>query len=144
MYLRVFRRAASVNPKDAFIRVANRFLDAARASLAAGLREVSGFCSYHAFESIGGAVCAVRNRVYSQRSHRKKLNQFLSASNAFQFSHAVARVNILLASVRNNCLYPEPLPNGTMRLPEHTITDADAQLLVNRVAGIIGTIVRQI
>jgi hypothetical protein len=133
-----------MDPKSAYIQVAFRYMNGAQVTLRDHLSEVSGFCSYHAFESIGGAVCFVRNRAYSQRSHTKKINQFMSASHAFAFSHSVSRVAILLASVRNECLYPEYLPDGSMELPEQKLSVTDASILFQRVGGVISSITKQI
>lgn len=133
-----------MNSKDGFVRVAIRYLSASQAALAANIREASAFCAYHAFESVGGAVCSVRNRKYSVRSHRKKMNQFQAASNAFPFSHAVARVVVLVASVRNEALYPELLPDGSVTLPESTFSQTEAATLLHRVRGVVLSIISQI
>ncbi len=132
-----------MNPKDAYLQIANRSLDAADASLNAGVQEAAGFNTYHAFESLGGAVCYVRGRHYP-RSHIKKMNQFVAASSRFAFRFSVGHLVITLSSLRNDCLYPKEQSDGSMEIPENVISSADARDLINRVRGILGRIIRQI
>ena len=133
-----------MNPVDAYVRVAQRSVKAARVSQASSLHESSGFYAYHAFESIGGAVCHHRGRGFTAKSHPKKINQFVSASKSYSFFHAVARVSIILSSVRNRCLYPEQRPDGSMELPENWISAAQAQDMTRRVNGVIGSVLREV
>ncbi len=126
--------------KKGYLRISRRSLVAATETLRANIQEAIGFYSYHAFESLGGAVCHHHGRSYSNQSHRKKINQFVAASNSYRFGLTVAYLAIVLSSVRNECLYPQEGPDGSVILPEHAIPITHAKRLLSGVRGIYRSI----
>jgi len=127
-----------MNEKEAYLKIAERTLDSSEKLINEGLQETSGFYTYHAFESLGGALCAHFNREYPQ-GHDKKINQFIATSSKVdnQFKRAVSEVATILQSFgRNNFLYPDRQPNGSIQLPQDKLTKTDAQDMLRRVKGI--------
>jgi|HubBroStandDraft_2_1064218.scaffolds.fasta_scaffold285257_3 hypothetical protein len=59
---------------DAYTEIAERSMQASEAALSEGLQESSGFLVYHAFESIGGALCYAKNRSYALTPNHMKRN----------------------------------------------------------------------
>lgn len=111
--------------KDAYLEVAERSLKSAESALSVDIHETGTFLSYHAFESIGGALCASAKEPYP-RGHRKKINAFVSVSSRGALRKAigydVAMVAILVSSLRNQCLYPHMDAGGTVTAPSVTLT----------------------
>src|SRR5690606_15672624 len=103
--------------KEIYIEIAERFIQSCQGHLDNGLniQEVIGFKTYHAFESIGGAVnCHLGFNV--PRVHEKKLTSFVTnyRNNTFASVNpaTLATLAILLNSMRNKYLYPEKIPTG--------------------------------
>jgi hypothetical protein len=133
-----------MDEKQAYFRVAERSIEASSELVIKNHQESSAFFSYHAFESLGGAVCSHVNVVYSM-SHRAKINQFLTASKQIGIERGVNRVSIIMASIdRNMCLYPKKELNNYHSLPENRLSVADAKDLNKRVKGVSKIIQRAI
>ncbi len=133
-----------MDEKDAYLRVAERSIDASAKLADQAHQEASAFYSYHAFESLGGAVCSHVGVTYSM-SHRAKINQFLAASKRVGIEHGVKRVSIIIASIdRNMCLYPKKEAGNTFTLPEARILATDAKDLNRRVKGVSKVVNRAI
>lgn len=116
----------------AYLSVATRALDAADAAGGAGVQEQSGFLSYHAFESAGGAYCTKRGGKYPA-SHQKKIKQFVREARSERFAKATAQLAVEVASLRNRLLYPVERLDGSVDVPEAVITRAQADRLRGRV-----------
>ena len=58
--------------KDVFLQVSERSSKAAQSSLDNNVHELAAFLTYHAFESVGGALCESYGITYP-RPHRKKI-----------------------------------------------------------------------
>jgi len=133
--------------RNAYIDITKRSLCAADATLNANIQESVGFHSYHAFESIGGALCSFRMIRYS-RNHVTKMNQFVASSRTINISqrnkNMIAALAIQLSSIRNECLYPKEFPGGTIRLPQHLVTLNQAVNILRRVKYITNLIQRHI
>lgn len=132
----------------AYHRIACRYADAAEAGHLAALQESSGFSSYHAVESLGGALCSSVGADYDKLDHTAKLNQFVAVANRGGLSrkvgYQVATVVSIVASVRNQFLYPYPRPDGSYQLPEEVIDLVDAKNAFKRVRGLIRKVERVI
>ena len=127
-----------MNEVEAYVQIAERTINSSDSLAEQGLQEISAFCSYHAFESMGGAVCS-RLRLSFPRSHNGKMNQFVVASLrvGHRFRHSVSTIAIILNSLgRNNLLYPNPLPDGSFEIPEQRLSVANARDLVRRIRGL--------
>ncbi|MFC1479542.1 hypothetical protein ACFL6F_02995 [Planctomycetota bacterium] len=125
-----------MDEKDAYLRVAERSIDASMKLVDKAHQEASAFYSYHGFESLGGALCSHVGVIYP-KSHRAKINQFLAASKRVGIEHGVKRVSIIIASIdRNMCLYPKKEAGNTFTLPETRISTTDAKDLNRRVKGV--------
>jgi hypothetical protein len=120
----------------AYNEVSNRSLEASDAALLKGLQEYSGFLSYHAFESAGGALCSASQHRYPL-SHTGKLNAFMAAAHKRGKGLPVAILAIQLKSLRNQLLYPEPKLDGTVAEPRDILALSMADKLKKRVAGIV-------
>ena len=129
--------------QENYERIAERALDAAQHLSAASIQESMAFYTYHAFESIGAALISSSSRNIP-RSHRGKLNQFMTIAQARTYRFAVAQLSIQLQNLRNRCLYPIMQPDGTAQQPEEVLTLAQAQRLLQRVRGIITRIRRDL
>jgi len=127
-----------MNESKAYMRIAERSIKSAE-TLCDVIQESSAFCSYHAFESLGGALCRHLGFHYP-KGHIKKLNQFVARASAVdnRFQKSVSLLNIVLVSLdRNKLLYPAPLPDGSVDLPENRLRSSDASDLMKRVRGIM-------
>jgi HEPN domain-containing protein len=127
-----------VNEVKAYIHIAERTINSSKTLANEGIQEISAFCSYHAFESIGGAVCSHLGLNYP-RNHHGKLNQFIVASTKLdhRLTHNVSIIAITLNSLgRNDLLYPNSLPDGSFEIPEQQLTVSNAHDLVRRIRGI--------
>lgn len=122
--------------KDAYLEVCDRSLEAADASSSAGVHEKACFLTYHAFESVGGALAASK-RVKYPSSHSKKINQFVRLTKATPHAHAVGSLAITLSSLRNLALYPREQPDGSASPPSSTISKSIASKLLKRVRGLV-------
>ena len=131
-----------LKPRDAYLVVCDRSLAAAKASSDAAIHENTCFLSYHAFESLGGAMAASRAAAYS-KSHQKKITQFVQLSKTTPHRYAVAKLAIALASLRNLSLYPLEQPDGSARVPSDAISSTAARQLMKRVQG-LATVLRRI
>jgi hypothetical protein len=123
--------------KEAYIVISKRALQVAEVALVAEIYEATGFYAYHAFESMGGALCAAVGEDYSL-GHQKKINQFLAVSNRgrlrHQIGHEVSVVATLLAD-RNELLYPQQVDDQVI-LPNQVLSRVEAKDLLKRVKGI--------
>jgi len=84
--------------------VSQRYIRSAEAALNSGVHESAMFQTYHAFESIGGALAASRGRHYP-RAHAGKINVFTNLSHGRTYGLAVAQLAIQLSSLMNRGLY---------------------------------------
>jgi len=128
-----------MNEKDAYVQITDRTLDSSETLADKSLQETSGFYTYHAFESMGGALCSHFNRTYP-RAHDSKINQFIAVSAQVDqnLRHSVSKVATILDSCgRNNFLYPNPRPDGNFDLPQDKLTKTDAKDMLKRVKGIL-------
>jgi hypothetical protein len=123
--------------RNAYVEVAFRYIRSATAAANASIQEAATFQTYHAFESIGGALAELRNHKYP-KAHYSKLNVFVALSKRTKYAHPVAELAIILASLRNKALYPEVnAANGTVMRPSNRIAAPQATKLIARVRGII-------
>jgi HEPN domain-containing protein len=124
--------------KNAYVKVSRRAILAAEAMLRAGLPEATGFHAYHAFESMGGALCTSVGEDYSM-GHAHKINQFTGVANRRglrnKIGTGVLEVAMSLTAFRNQLLYPQ-LMEGKVILPEEVISQKEAETLLKRVRGI--------
>lgn len=124
--------------KDAYLEIVQRSIEAAEVTLSASLQEAASFHAYHAFESLGGALCASLGEEYSME-HTKKINQFVAIANRGMFrqhiGHGVSNVAMIISSIRNKCLYPQE-SNDEVISPNQFIDDTDVSDLLKRVKGI--------
>jgi hypothetical protein len=128
--------------KKAFVRVAERAVDAGDAALAAGVHEKAGFLAYHAFES-GGSALGTHIGLDMGKSvpHPTKLKRFVHAASKVGMSRQqIALLAVRIASMRNRFLYPEQLPDGTIVSPEQQITSAKAAQLLREVKHVVATV----
>jgi hypothetical protein len=125
-----------MNLPKAYNEVSKRSLEASHAALSKGLQEYSGFLSYHAFESAGGALCSANHHPYP-KSHISKINAFKTVANQRGNGLAVATVAIVLHGLRNPLLYPEVQANGSITEPQGRLTIPMARKLMKRVGGIV-------
>lgn len=122
---------------EAFYIIAERFLEGAK-KLVDETYEVSGFLSYHAFESLGGALCTHLGRTYP-KSHPKKLKVFVQISRRFdsKFAYGVANITLIFESLklREKSLYPSN-DNGHVQPPKDIIKKSHVKKLISKVNGI--------
>jgi hypothetical protein len=132
---------------NAYIDITKRSLCAADATLNANIQESVGFHSYHAFESIGGALCSFKMIKYS-KNHARKINQLVASSRTINIQQRtkimIATLAIQLSSIRNECLYPKEFPGGTIRLPQQFVTLNQAMRILRQVKYITNIIQRHI
>lgn len=124
--------------KHAYLKVAERNLESSGNLADASIQESSGFCSYHAFESLGGALCS-HFAVNYPKGHGRKINEFRSTAGRVDraFQHGVSATSIILDSIgRNSFLYPKEQPDGSFSIPEQLLSKSDAKDLLRRVKGI--------
>jgi hypothetical protein len=70
-------------------------------------------------------------------SHATKLKRFAHAAKSVGMSKQVALLAVRLAPMRNRCLYPEQLPDGSVVLPEDQITPARAAQLLQEIKYVV-------
>lgn len=127
--------------KDAFIRIAERSIEAADAALNAGVQEKSAFLSYHAFESSGSALGTHFGLEMGKNvSHPAKLRRFVHAAKKIRIEYQVTLLSIKLTSMRNKFLYPEILPGKRIVKPENQITDVASRKLLREVKHVVSVI----
>lgn len=129
---------------EAYLEIAQRFIQSCDGHINSGIniQEVVGFKAYHAFESLGGAF----NSHYGHNvpmGHAKKINAFVTNSrhNHQVNNHNVAVIAMLLSSMRNKYLYPEPI-GPSFKNPKDQVSMTDARTMVARVKGILRQIER--
>ncbi len=123
--------------KHAYVDISRRALLAADLMLKAGLPEAVGFYAYHAFESIGGALCASVGEDYPM-GHDSKIHQFVAvAMRKWLYKRVtdVSEVAQSLTHLRNKLLYPR-LMGDEIILPSEVISQKEAETLLKRVKGI--------
>ena len=131
-----------MDEKSAYVRVAERSVLSSKKLADDGKQESSAFFSYHAFESLGGALCSHLATAYSL-NHKAKINQFMAAAKRARCENGVKKVAIIMASIdRNRCLYPKQEHPGVHSLPENRLAITDAKDLCKRVRGLVRTIRR--
>ena len=123
---------------DQYKKISERYLEASD-NLLNSIHEAAGFAAYHAFESIGAAWIRKHNQSVSPK-HTRKLNQFVSLSRGRGFGHGVARVSILVYSIREKMLYPIPEGDGSFSVPEDKFTQSDIEDLNRRVKGVVNQV----
>ena len=121
--------------KQAYLDITDRSIRAGRAAENDGVHEKACFMSYHAFESLGGALSASRHQAYP-RPHPAKLNQFVRLASGRPYQRAVAYLASALWSLRAESLYPRELADGRVLHPRDMISATDAKRLVSRIAGL--------
>ena len=114
-----------------YSRIADRALVAADRTLAAQVHENAAFFGYHAFESLGGALCHRNGKPYPF-VHKKKIKVFVHEAKYEKYAKHVAELAIAYGSLRNALLYPIVRPGGCLQEPIHSITHAQATRLVGR------------
>lgn len=133
--------------KQAYLQVVDRSLDAADAALGESLQEFAAFSSYHAFESHGGAFCTAQGVKYPL-SHKKKILEFQKQALQGGFRGRIGRqvtvVATIVASLRNDMLYPRELGGAVYALPENAIDLKSAQRVRSRVRGLCKVVKREL
>jgi HEPN domain-containing protein len=136
-----------MNLKDGYLEVAERSLQSADANLLANMQESVAFYSYHTFESLGGALCSSVGVIYP-KGHASKINQFKSTANngglKDKIGRDVAVLATLVSSIRNKCLYPEELADGSVTLPKDYIDINDAKDMLRRIKGLHKKVKKQL
>ena len=126
--------------EQGYLDVAEHSLETANACLKTDATEAVGFHSYHSFESLGGAFVTANGKDYPRRSHPKKINVFVTETNkgyiSGRFRKSLHTLAIKLISLRNDCLYPLELADGSVRLPRQVLTESDARQVLKRVKGV--------
>jgi len=126
---------------EAFVRIAERSLDAANAILPAAIQEAAGFYAYHAFESLGGALCVHHGHQPPRTPHSSKIIAFQGFANEHPFAGDVATLAIIVESLRNDLLYPSrPTPEGLTHVPDERYTLDNARDLIKDVTNLLGQI----
>jgi len=121
---------------EAYLAVAERSLKAAKVLLDESIQESATFYSYHAFESMGGALCESQGVRYHPRGHPQKINLFTTVARKLGIGKGVATVAIIVASMRNGCLYPNLSSGGSFETPETRTSKSAARDILKRVKGI--------
>lgn len=127
---------------EQYRRISHRYALAADRTMP-DIPEASGFCAYHAFESIGGAWirhCGQQVPV----PHVDKLRRFVTLSRGQSFEHEAGGLEILLKSLRNQLLYPIADGSGGYALPETKLSARDAADLLRRVRRLIRQVSRSL
>ncbi|MDV3539407.1 hypothetical protein CMU94_09710 [Elizabethkingia anophelis] len=124
---------------EAYLEIAKRFIESCDKHILNNIdiQEVIGFKTYHAFESLGGAFNSHYGHTVS-RDHTKKINAFVTNSrrNTLVSGHNIAIIAMLVSSMRNKYLYPEPI-GASFKNPKNQISLTDAKLMVKKVKGIL-------
>lgn len=111
---------------------------AAEALFIAGFHEAAGFYAYHAFESMGGALCTSVGENYSM-DHTHKINQFVGVAKRGvlrdRIGRGVSEVAALIMGIRNQLLYPRQV-DDEVTLPTQVLSQEEARGLLKRVKGI--------
>ncbi len=133
--------------------MADRCLVVAQAILAMvpPIQEAVGFYTYHAFESLGGALLSA-NGLEPSWKHPDKINEFVTfaGANGYAFAADVAAIAIQLQSIkciyshkegRDELLYPTRKPGGGLSsVPYDWFTVAQATTLLNDVMTLANSI----
>lgn len=127
---------------NAYLSVAERSVQAADSLIGNNIQESATFYSYHAFESMGGALCEKNGERYHPKSHPAKINLFKTVAHRCGIGVSVATVAIIAASIRNGCLYPNETAIGDFDTPDSRISISDAKDLLRRVKGVLKTVKR--
>jgi hypothetical protein len=131
--------------KEIYIEIAQRFIQSCTEQIVNNInfQETIGFKTYHAFESIAGAFNS-HNGHRIPWKHEKKLNSFVDQYRRNSIARVtpltIAQIAIVLNSMRNKYLYPEPSPMG-LKAPKDQLTIAQAKQLTAKVNGIINRLV---
>jgi HEPN domain-containing protein len=130
--------------QDAYIETASRSIEIAEILADAGYQEGVAFYAYHAFESLGGALCDSYGELYPS-GHTGKINTFMAVAHRCRIDISVGQVAMRVNSVRNQCLYPtEQIPDEAYQTPNQLIQPTDARDMLRRVKGIYRLIRRTI
>lgn len=122
------------NPTQ-YKKISDRYLNASDL-LVDDVHEAAGFSLYHAFESMGAAWIRKNAKVVPRR-HESKINMFVSLTRYIGHRTGIARVAILLNSLRNKMLYPIPeIPSG-FSIPHIKFSVSDIKNLSRRVKGVL-------
>ena len=133
-----------MNLHEAYLVVAERSLKAAETLLSDNIQESATFYSYHAFESMGGALCEKNGVKYHPKKHPQKINLFKTVANQCGIGVGVATVAIIVASLRNDCLYPNKTPIGDFDTPDNQISTSNASDMLRRVKGVFRIVKRYV
>lgn len=120
---------------DAYRSISERSVDTAEALIEKEIFENAIFHSYHAFESIGGALCHSQG-LHFPRKHISKTNQFQVAANRRRIGRGVGALAIAISSLRSESLYPYQNPDGSIESPERRFNKTTAKDLLKRVKGV--------
>lgn len=131
--------------KEIYIEIAQRYIQCCQQQLTHNInyQESIGFNTYHAFESIAGAVnCHLGHPILG--SHAKKLNSLIINYRNNRFASinpkTLATLAIVLSSMRNKFLYPHKSLVG-MIAPSEQISITQARQLTSQINGIITRLV---
>lgn len=122
--------------KATYLEIAERSLDSAKLCDNAGINESCVFHAYHAFESAGGAFIDHIAQDYPM-GHRAKINKFTAEARRIGSERQVGAVAIALNTYRNQMLYPQKNPDGTVTAPKDVVSKRDASKLRSRASGIV-------
>jgi len=130
--------------KSSYLVIVDRSIKGADSDIQSSLHEHAAFHAYHAFESLGGAFCASVNASYPRGSHKKKLNKFVKEARRYRnsFHYEIARLAIILASTRNETLYPRESLSQSYISPRDSIDIISAARLVKSVKGVCNRVQR--
>ena len=70
----------------------------------------------------------------------KKVDVFFRTARRERFARQVTQLAIEYRSLRNSLLYPKPLRDGTVQVPEDVITKAQATRLIGRTETLVGRV----
>ena len=137
--------------KEAYIEIAERYIDSAKQLQSQGInnQEVIGFLAYHALESIAVAVI-VHFKSSIPTNHETKLQMFLKfckknmadSVNVKKIAAVIIRVEN--SGYRSKFLYPEFQGGNDYKSPKDQISLTDVGLLVRDVDRIIKQIINLI
>ena len=122
--------------------IADRYGDSAN-TIVDTVHEVGAFAAYHAFESIGAAWLRHLGRKVPPK-HRSKLREFSVRSKKMKTGFAIAKLAVLLESLRSELLYPIRSHQGDYTVPRDALTPAEAKRTVKRVAGVVREVSRNL
>jgi hypothetical protein len=124
-----------VSEAKAYLEISERALSASEGALSRGIHEKATFLGYHAFESLGGALCTSKG-VGCPRGHESKINKFVAETKHEKFAVQVAQLAVAFGYLRNAVLYPEVTSGGTVIKPKSVLSDAQARRLIGRTAAL--------